>query len=161
MLNTKSYWLLACLAYLFLALPLNAQQSDAFADLFTEEPEFLPVDEAFQFEFTQTDKQLVLSWTVADGYYLYKKQFKTVVKNAELADPQFPQSEQIEDEFFGVSEVFRHQLNITYPIVQSVQDGVVKIQYQGCADAGLCYPPTIKVVYLDAVDGPALLTQTS
>jgi thiol:disulfide interchange protein DsbD len=32
-----------------------------------------------------------------------------------------------------------------------VQNGVVKIRYQGCADAGLCYPHTIKEVYLDQV----------
>jgi thioredoxin:protein disulfide reductase len=153
MLSKKSYWLVACLACLFLSTQVAAQQSDPFADMFTEEPEFLPVDQAFQFEFTQKDNELVLSWTVADGYYLYKKQFKTVVKNAELAEPQFPQSEQIEDEFFGVSDIFRQRVNITYPIIQSIQDGVVKIQYQGCADAGLCYPPTVKVVYLDEVKG--------
>lgn len=153
MLSKNSYWLVACLACLFLSTQVAAQQSDPFADMFTEEPEFLPVDQAFQFEFTQKDNELVLSWTVADGYYLYKKQFKTVVKNAELAEPQFPQSEQIEDEFFGVSDIFRQRVNITYPIIQSIQDGVVKIQYQGCADAGLCYPPTVKVVYLDEVKG--------
>ena len=153
MLSKNSYWLVACLACLFLSTQVAAQQSDPFADMFTEEPEFLPVDQAFLFEFTQKDNELVLSWTVADGYYLYKKQFKTVVKNAELAEPQFPQSEQIEDEFFGVSDIFRQQVNITYPIIQSIQDGVVKIQYQGCADAGLCYPPTVKVVYLDEVKG--------
>lgn len=153
MLSKKSYWLVACLACLFLSTQVAAQQSDPFADMFTEEPDFLAVDQAFQFEFTQKDNDLVLSWTVADGYYLYKKQFKTVVKNAELAEPQFPQSEQIEDEFFGVSDIFRQQVNITYPIIQSIQDGVVKIQYQGCADAGLCYPPTVKVVYLDEVKG--------
>ncbi|MEP7705951.1 protein-disulfide reductase DsbD [Paraglaciecola sp. 25GB23A] len=156
MLSKKSYWLVACLACLFLSTQVAAQQSDPFADMFTEEPDFLAVDQAFQFEFTQKDNDLVLSWTVADGYYLYKKQFKTVVKNAELAEPQFPQSEQIEDEFFGVSDIFRQQVNITYPIIQSIQDGVVKIQYQGCADAGLCYPPTVKVVYLDKTNSQFL-----
>jgi thiol:disulfide interchange protein DsbD len=156
MLSKNSYWLVACLACLFLSTQVAAQQSDPFADMFTEEPEFLPVDQAFQFEFTQKDNKLVLIWTVADGYYLYKKQFKTVVKNAELAEPQFPQSEQIEDEFFGVSDIFRQQVNITYPIIQSIQDGVVKIQYQGCADAGLCYPPTVKVVYLDKTNSQFL-----
>jgi len=132
--------------------PVNlAQVSDPLADLFAEEPEFLQVDEAFQFDFTQQGAQVILNWKIADGYYLYKKQFKTVVKQAELGMPVYPEAEQVEDEFFGLSDVFRGQLDIVYPIVSSVQDGIVKIRYQGCADAGLCYPPTTKEVYLNQV----------
>jgi len=126
-----------------------AQTSDPLADLFADEPQFLKVDEAFQFDFLQQGNQVILSWKIADGYYLYKKQFKTVVKQAELGVPVFPVAEQVEDEFFGLSEVFRGQLDVTYPILYSVQDGIVKIRYQGCADAGLCYPPTTKEVYLN------------
>ena len=150
-INKKNGWFIACLTAILFAMPVVAQQTDDFNTLFSDEPEFLPVDEAFQFDFKQQGAELILSWTVADGYYLYKKQFKTVVKNAELAEPEYPASEQIEDEYFGVSDVFRQQVDIRYPIIQSVQDGVVKIQYQGCADAGLCYPPTVKVVYLNEV----------
>ncbi|MFT4939605.1 MAG: thiol:disulfide interchange protein DsbD [Paraglaciecola sp.] len=145
---------LISLSFIYSSLSF-AQTADPLADLFADEPEFLQVDEAFQFEFGQQNDQLTLSWTVADGYYLYKKQFKTVVKSAELGEPIYPQAEQIEDEFFGLSEVFRGQVDIRYPIIQSIQDGVVKIRYQGCADAGLCYPPTTKVVYLTEVKGPS------
>ena len=129
-----------------------AQNSDLLADLFADEPEFLQVDDAFQFDFSQQDDQLTLSWKIADGYYLYEKQFKTVVKQAELGVHVFPAAEQVEDEFFGLSNVFRGKLDITYLIVSSVQNGIVKIRYQGCADAGLCYPPTTKEVYLNQVD---------
>ena len=128
-----------------------AQSADPLADLFGDEPEFLQVDEAFQFDFAQQGDQVILSWQIADGYYLYKKQFKTVVKKAEVGMPIFPVAEQVEDEFFGLSDVFRGQLDITYPIISSVQNGIVKIRYQGCADAGLCYPPTTKEVYLNQV----------
>jgi thiol:disulfide interchange protein DsbD len=152
-LSKNNKWLMGCVAGLLLSMQSIAQQADPFSDLFAKEPEFLPVEQAFQFDFKQQNGELTLSWLVADGYYLYKKQFKTVVKNAELAEPIYPVSEQIEDEYFGVSEVFRQQVDIRYPIIQSIQDGVVKIQYQGCADAGLCYPPTIKVVYLNEVVG--------
>ena len=99
----------------------------------------------------QNGDQVTLSWKIAEGYYLYKKQFKTVIKQAELGLPVFPVAEQVEDEFFGLSDVFRGQLNISYAIVSSVQDGIVKIRYQGCADAGLCYPPTTKEIYLNQV----------
>jgi thiol:disulfide interchange protein DsbD len=128
-----------------------AQTSDPLADLFADEPEFLQVDEAFQFDFAQQGDQVTLSFRIADGYYLYKKQFKTVVKQAEVGVPIFPEAEEVEDEFFGLSKVFRDQLDITYLIVYSVQNGIIKIRYQGCADAGLCYPPTTKEVYLNQV----------
>jgi thiol:disulfide interchange protein DsbD len=134
-----------------------AQTSDPLADLFSDEPEFLQVDEAFQFDFAQQGDRVILSWQIADGYYLYKKQFKTVVKQAEIGLPVFPVAEQVEDEFFGLSDVFRGHLDVTYPIVSSVQDGIVKIRYQGCADAGLCYPPTTKVVYLSQVGTASVL----
>jgi thiol:disulfide interchange protein DsbD len=139
------------LSFCFFSSVVTAQTSDPLSDLFADEPEFLQVDEAFQFDFAQQGDQLTLSWKIADGYYLYKKQFKTVVKQAELGMPVFPVAEQIEDEFYGLSDVFRNQLDITYPIVSSVQDGIVKIRYQGCADAGLCYPPTTREVYLNQV----------
>jgi thiol:disulfide interchange protein DsbD len=139
------------LSFYFFSSVVMAQTSAPLDDLFADEPEFLQVDEAFQFDFAQQGDQLTLSWKIADGYYLYKKQFKTVVKEAELGMPVYPVAEQVEDEFFGLSDVFREQLDITYPIVSSVQDGIVKIRYQGCADAGLCYPPTTKEVYLNQV----------
>ncbi|MFT4809908.1 MAG: thiol:disulfide interchange protein DsbD [Paraglaciecola sp.] len=139
------------LSFYFFSSVVMAQTSAPLDDLFADEPEFLQVDEAFQFDFAQQGDQLTLSWKIADGYYLYKKQFKTVVKEAELGTPVYPVAEQVEDEFFGLSDVFREQLDITYPIVSSVQDGIVKIRYQGCADAGLCYPPTTKEMYLNQV----------
>jgi thiol:disulfide interchange protein DsbD len=143
---------LLLLLVLTLLLPVvSAQTADPLADLFADEPEFLQVDEAFQFDFAQQGDQVTLSWKIADGYYLYKKQFKTVVKQAEIGVPVFPVAEQVEDEFFGLSDVFRGQLDITYPIISSVRNGIVKIRYQGCADAGLCYPPTTKEVFLNQV----------
>ncbi|XOV79741.1 MAG: protein-disulfide reductase DsbD [Aestuariibacter sp.] len=132
----------------------QARQIDqSLDDLFSNEPEFLPVEQAFIFEFSQQGDQLSLTFEIADGYYLYKKQFKTVVKDALLSEPDYPPSVEIEDEFFGVSEVFFEQVSIDYSIVQAKQDAVVKLRYQGCAEAGLCYPPTTKVIYLNAVAG--------
>ena len=138
-----------------------AQSNDPLADLFSDEPEFLPVDEAFKFDFNQSGEKLTLSWDIADGYYLYKKQFKTVVKDAEIGDPVYPPAKQIEDEYFGVSDVFFQRVDINFPIAYSKQDGVVKIRYQGCAEAGLCYPPTTKVVYLSEVGEPTASNATS
>lgn len=139
----------------------GAQTNDPLADLFSDEPEFLPVDEAFQFDFFQNRDSLTVNFQIADGYYLYKKQFKTALKDVELGDPTYPDTVQIEDEFFGVSDVFFNQVEINYPIQYSKQDGVVKLRYQGCAEAGLCYPPTTKVIYLSEVGGAAQATQAT
>jgi len=150
-MNFSFRYFVLMLTFGFFCSVSMAQSADPLADLFGDEPEFLQVDEAFQFDFAQQGDQVILSWQIADGYYLYKKQFKTVVKKAEVGMPIFPVAEQVEDEFFGLSDVFRGQLDITYPIISSVQNGIVKIRYQGCADAGLCYPPTTKEVYLNQV----------
>ena len=132
----------------------SAQLSDNnMDDLFSDEPSFLPVEEAFVFDFSQKDDTLVIRFDIADGYYLYKKQFKVSTKNATLGEPVFPPAEQIEDEFFGISDVFYNTVSFSYPITETVQDGVVKLRYQGCASAGLCYPPTTKVIYLNEIQG--------
>ena len=124
-------------------------QGDAFPQ--QEEPDFLPVDDAFMFDFQQNDDELTLNFTIADDYYLYKHQFKLVGKDVELGEPVFPEGKEKEDEFFGLTEVYYHNVSFTVPVNQAKEDGVVKVRFQGCADAGLCYPPTVKVVYLSAV----------
>jgi thiol:disulfide interchange protein DsbD len=140
---------------------ITQAQNSNLANLFDEEPQFLKESEAFIFDFSQRGDKLELRWQIADGYYLYKKQFKTVTKNATIGEPKFPAATQIEDEFFGISDVFFNQISITYPIIESIKDGVVKIRYQGCAEAGLCYPPTTKVVYLNAVNSSSELVNNS
>jgi len=147
-LSLKS-WVLITMAVI-ITYPQACQAQDP-QNLFSDSPTFLKVDEAFGFDFSQQNDQLVITWDIAEGYYLYKKQFKTTTKNAELSDGIYPEGVIIEDEFFGESEVFFETAVITYPIVNSEQDGVVKLRFQGCAEAGLCYPPTTKVIYLDQV----------
>ncbi len=120
--------------------------------LFSDTPSFLKVDQAFGFDYEQKDNNLIIKWDIADGYYLYKKQFKTATKGVTLGEPLYPASEQIEDEFFGLSDVFFNDMEIVYPIVEASQDGSVKLRFQGCAKAGLCYPPTTKVMFLETVN---------
>ena len=120
--------------------------------LFNDAPTFLKVEEAFGFDYEQTENKLIIRWTIAEGYYLYKKQFKTATKGVTLSEPSFPESQQIEDEFFGLSDVFFDDMEMVYTIDAAQKDASVKIRFQGCASAGLCYPPTTQVVFLDAVN---------
>ncbi len=132
----------------------NAQTTPE--SIFSDSPTFLKVDEAFGFDFEQRGDKLIIKWDIADGYYLYKKQFKTATKNVTLGEPRFPESVQIEDEFFGLSDVFFEDMEFEYPIIKAKQDGSVKLRFQGCAKAGLCYPPTTKVIFLEAYDSGLL-----
>jgi thiol:disulfide interchange protein DsbD len=137
----------------------KSDKKDPLQSLFDEQPTFLKVEEAFGFAFEQVDGKLVVNWDIEDGYYLYKKQFQTVVKNAELSEPIYPTATQIEDEFFGISDVFFEDMVVEYDIISAQQDAIVKLRFQGCATAGLCYPPTTKVIYLDA-EGEASLASS-
>ena len=142
---------LMCLLVVQVSGPSFGQLSNDFDDPFGDEPEYLPVDQAFMFDFNQDQQDLTVSFTIAEGYYLYKKQFKYVAKNAEIGEASYPKGNIIEDEFYGESEVFHQQVDIHIPLTQVSADGIVKVRYQGCAEAGLCYPPTVKVVYVDAL----------
>lgn len=129
--------------------------------IFSDAPKFLKVDEAFKLDFEQRNDKLIVKWTIADGYYLYKKQFKTAGKNAVVGEPRYPAHEQIEDEFFGLSDVFFEDMDMVFPIISAQQDGSIKLRYQGCATAGLCYPPTTKVIFLEAFDSGLLSPKTA
>ena len=129
-------------------------------DSFLQEDEFLPGDEAFKFEFHQQGKKLQLNWQIAEGYYLYKKQFRIKSEQAVVEDPIFSPSKVKEDEFFGKSDVFYHQASIEYTIAKSAEGDEVHIRFQGCAEAGLCYPPSTKVIKLADVSSEIVTAST-
>ena len=129
-------------------LPLQAQ-----ASLFSQPaaPQFVPVDQAFSFDFQQQGHDLKLNWQIRDGYYLYRSKIELEPKNAELAAFFLPKGREHHDEFFGDSEVYENALRITVPVRQASQDATVRVTYQGCAAAGFCYPPETREVPLSAV----------
>ncbi|MDX3773103.1 protein-disulfide reductase DsbD [Chromatiaceae bacterium AAb-1] len=102
---------------------------------------FLPVEQAFRFDFVQQDQQLIVSWNIADGYYLYKDKIKLGGIAVSFSHPSYPAAIETEDEFFGVTEVYYHQLTLRIPLSDIGDDAQLRIQYMGCAEAGLCYPP--------------------
>ncbi|GAB57788.1 protein-disulfide reductase DsbD [Rheinheimera nanhaiensis] len=145
--------MLKLLLYPLLCLSLllgtvQAQQSSVLDSLLKPNDQFLPVEQAFVFDFVQQQGQLVVSWTIADGYYLYKDKIKLGGIAVSFSHPSYPASMTIEDEFFGVTEVYFHQLTLRIPLTDISEDAVFKIQYMGCAEAGLCYPPVTKEVPL-------------
>ena len=113
--------------------------------------EFLSPDVAFQVSVAQGDAaNLVTRWAIAEGYYLYRDKSGVTQKDdtqITLGTINLPAGKEIHDEYFGATTVIDHDFQATVPIHQvtansSVVDVVVT--YQGCAYAGLCYPPVTK-----------------
>ncbi|MCP5170370.1 MAG: protein-disulfide reductase DsbD [Hahellaceae bacterium] len=106
------------------------------------EGEFLPVDEAFQFDYVTQNGQIALNWKIADGYYLYQSRVKAkAAPSVTLTPVQFlTPSEEKNDPYFGLQRIFHHALSAKLEY-QSAEETTLTLTYQGCASAGLCYPP--------------------
>ncbi|QSL89444.1 protein-disulfide reductase DsbD [Pseudomonas atacamensis] len=112
---------------------------------FESKPDFLPVDKAFVLTSELLDSgETQLFWQITDGYYLYQKRLKFDGLAADQ-QPVLPEGESHSDEFFGEQPVYRQGLEVKIPAAAS---GQIKVSYQGCADAGLCYPPQTRVIDL-------------
>jgi len=153
------------MAQRIITLILLLCSTSAFAGLFDApgRSSFVPADRAFAFDFKQNEHSLNLNWQIQDGYYLYRKQIKITPAQATLSPPQLPDGETHEDEFFGKSEVYRKQLTLPLNIEQAGHGATLTVTYQGCAEAGLCYPPETKVIPLSEVSAavsPASTTGT-
>ncbi|WP_449547386.1 protein-disulfide reductase DsbD [Lelliottia amnigena] len=145
------------MAQRFFTLILLLCSTSAFAGLFDApgRSNFIPADQAFVFDFQQNQHDLSLNWQVKDGYYLYRKQVSITPANAKIGEPQLPAGEWHEDEFYGKSEIYRHQLVVPVSVNQADKGATLTVTYQGCADAGFCYPPETKIVPLSEVAAAA------
>src|SRR5262252_8047023 len=133
--------------------PTGASGIDAvLASARTSGDDFLPPDQAFRFDaLAEGTDRVRLNWEIADGYYLYRARIKvkTTSTSAQLGAPQFPPGQVKTDEYFGKQEVYHHELTVSVPVARSSGGELelpLEVTYQGCADAGLCYPPQTKSV---------------
>ena len=113
--------------------------------------QFVPVDQAFAFDFKQQGPQLTLSWQIRPGYYLYRQQIKLVPQQAMLGKFELPAGLKHKDEFFGEVAIFKEPLALNIPLLQAGDNASLSVTYQGCAEAGFCYPPETRVIPLSAV----------
>ncbi|MEG1422304.1 protein-disulfide reductase DsbD [Citrobacter sp.] len=148
------------MAQRILTLILLLCSTSTFAGLFDApgRSQFVPADQAFVFDFQQNQHDLNLSWQVKDGYYLYRKQISITPSQAETAEVKLPPGVWHEDEFYGKSEIYRKQLNIPITVKQAAAGATLTVTYQGCADAGFCYPPETKTVPLSEVSADTRAT---
>ena len=107
-------------------------------------PDFVPVDEAFVLTATLSPEGLVVAdWRMPEGYYLYRERFRLEAEGgAELGELVLPDGVRKTDEFFGDVEVYYGGVTASAPVLAAEGPSLaVAIEYQGCADYGLCYPP--------------------
>jgi thiol:disulfide interchange protein DsbD len=104
--------------------------------------DFLPVDEAFSVSVAGDGAELLVHIDIADGYYLYRDRYSLIPQaGAQMSAGLFSDNVKIKyDENFDEDmAVFYHSLDVRHQILSD--QGHILLVYQGCADAGLCYPP--------------------
>ncbi len=117
------------------------------APIATAEQEFLKPHQAFAISAQVVDSdRLLVDWRIADGYYMYqsKFRFRSETAGAQLGDPRLPPAETQNDPIFGEVEVYRNQVRIEVPldaVPANAETLTLSTRSQGCADAGICYPP--------------------
>ncbi|HHF2906244.1 TPA: protein-disulfide reductase DsbD [Vibrio diabolicus] len=111
---------------------------------------FVPVDQAFPFNFYQQDDKLMLDWQVRDGYYLYQERLSVSGENISLGELQMENGTPHKDEFFGDVHIYTTPLFVNIPLSNWQEGARVLVQYQGCAKAGFCYPPETREIPISA-----------
>jgi thioredoxin:protein disulfide reductase len=134
----KSAWLLL--------IPTLAM---AGGGLFSKKDEFPPPQDVFRYAVKSEGQRLTVYWNVASGYYLYKSRLglESATPGVTVGKAQYPRGEIHHDEYLGDQEIYRDDFTVTAPITRTTSATNLKLKLnlklQGCADAGLCYPPTV------------------
>ena len=115
---------------------------------FAEQPKLLAPERAFAFSVQALDDKTVEArFAIADGYYLYREKLAFSVEPVALvAAPLLPPGKMKDDEFFGRVETYRGRVAVRLALDKPApgQKITVRAQSQGCADAGVCYPPQVQ-----------------
>ncbi len=110
-----------------------------------DQSELLPIEEAFTFQARMgEDGRAVIAIEAAEGYYLYRHRFsaRTPTAGASVGELALPPGEAKTDEFFGDVETYRGAFEATLAVGGGPGEVVLQVGYQGCADLGICYPPS-------------------
>lgn len=131
-----------------LGLPASA---DPASGLWARRAELLSVDAAFRLDGARIEHgAVVVSWSIADGYYLYRDRLRfraTLPAGARLQAPLLADPVQIAEPGQGSAAVYRNALQATLRWEAAAPaPRQVAVSYQGCADAGFCYPPQTRLI---------------
>jgi len=133
-----------------------AVASNSLLSFAQDEPEFLTVDQAFVFNFLQNEQGLKLSWQVMPEHYIYKERISFKTTGLSVGDIDYPKAKSYQDEYFGEVEIYDHSFSLQVPLSQLTTGNSFSVTYQGCAKAGLCYPPKTQKVFINSNFGQSL-----
>lgn len=126
----------------------------------SNDSDFLPPDIAFRVGSRVDGNEVRVRWVIADGYYLYRKRFEIVAESPDLTlgEPVFPSGTVKTDPYLGEQEIYTQQV-VGTAAFQRTDFGAhpmqIKVTYQGCAEAGLCFPPITKVLFPQNAGDPS------
>lgn len=122
------------------AAPLpDLRAGDPFAT-----PQILPVDRAFIVDSIQDEGAVRVRWQMPEGYYLYRHAFDVRAGTSDATLPfRVPEGRHKVDEYFGDVEVYFGEVEVNIPLPEAE---AISIRYQGCAEAGYCYPPQTRTI---------------
>jgi thiol:disulfide interchange protein DsbD len=109
--------------------------------------DFLPPDKAYRYTIAPRGDRIVVTWKIEPGYYLYKKKMAvaSTMATVQTGEPEWPKGEEHTDEYFGTQEIYRGTVEVPVPFTvhsgETPSKVALELRLQGCADAGLCYPP--------------------
>lgn len=128
----------------------KASRSDVDTSMLTPKDDFLSVEKAFVLQARIDDQQLILLWKIAPGYYLYQERFKLRNDQQLTLIPEFSSGTTKYDDFFEKEmTVFHHDAELRLALPTEATAFNLEIESQGCADAGLCYPPYTEAIRVD------------
>ena len=179
-------WQLILLALLCICPPLNATGWNTSADTsnastssrvaLSDAPvQFLAVEDAYQLTISTGSNQLYLNWDIAPTYYLYKHKFSLLAiegeKKTRPLSAQYPSGRSIYDDYYEKElEVYYNNLQVIITLPEELEKArwTLSVTSQGCADAGLCYPPRTQYFAIDAhftafqeIESPRISSKTS
>lgn len=154
--------ILGCLVVLMtLSSQLSAAQGLNFDDIQSDEPSFLPVEQAFAFSSSLAAWELRLEWKIAPDYYLYQDRIQLKTEAGETIALHFDRAAELKDDpNFGQVNIFHEHLSANAD-VSELKPKIVEISYQGCSQAGLCYPIQTVRIGIDASGKGQIVTGTA
>ena len=150
------------LVFILFFFSLSSSANDGFS-FYDEKEAFLPVEEAFQFELLPDENKSIIKIELnnAPGYYTYKDKFKVSFEPSTKIEITYPQGEIKEDEFFGKQEVYFGKQIITILLKGQIPtDQKIRIDFQGCSEKGLCYPPSTHIINMEGQSNINYLSET-
>ncbi len=152
---------------LSLLFVLATSAINAFAEtaLVETKDDFLPVDQAYKVSVSTESGNVYLDWDIASGYYLYKDKFKLFANTQDTRTKLTPSFEAGQIKFDQYEnrelEVFHNATRITLNTSEIGNQFELKLQSQGCADAGLCYAPRTQYFQIDTTTGSVSESKTA